>query len=1227
MVFTQVIHLSDLHIRRGVRFEEYRGVFEQLISQVTELPSVQSHQALAVITGDVFHDKGNTEPTGIDLFYYIIDGLSRLMPTIVIAGNHDIRQDDSSASDLIDVLLKRSTNVHYLKTSGLYEFDNIGIGCQVIQDVLDIGATTGLSTNMLPFPDPSAFSERVTTKLALCHIAIDEVCGRFRTAPVIDSSHFKGYDAVLLGDIHKQQIGKGTKDNPLTWAYPGSLIQQNFGENLLHHGFLLWDVSQIFEPRAVDVPNKFGLVTALWKTDGVHVAIDDGYAPLTKAAQWIPRHISLRIRGDDAHDFKAAFAEYGINVSCSTTCYYESNKRKNSGNDGTDDDAEMDGMFINSSTMWAQHIKDKLPAHLAQQGVEYLLNTNTFLQISSDANIAAVMSQSKLEGFAEKCLYLKQQRDTINGEKGDTFGRHAPKHSFSLCTMQWQWLLCFGQDNRFDFDKLIGNIVLLNGKNASGKSNFVDVIFLALFGQCVPSRTNKHFSIQTVHVAKPPKSPAQVQLSISLGSHTYTIMRKFNVRNTGGVKCIVMDTVLTGDELVHPLKNTAANNWIKENIGTPQDFFLSCVLTQYNDMDFFTLKDNERSGFLDKAFNLGAISTTMACIKDTLSIYKQVANDCQVVMNEYMSKMELNKGGVDYEHSKGRLSILTTETQKVVESLAAARRRMENERTQFSKDDVAILVDYEGALDNNITEAMIRETEDATVSLTSEHKTWSSCGVTATNNTSDMDGGVRPSFSVEYFKELSRKLAAFPRPPKDTQTQCTTNLDYETLQEQYMHMQIVRPTAVPRETQESIDHYNTHKEAILSDVADWTCFIDHLDALAEARTIQVEIDNILTELKADDHDRSLFNPDCWACQQQPWHTRRKALTQRLDSLTYKIKLILPNPEHMLASYPAFVCWYDEYKNITKERDEYFAKQHQILGEVNEWQIKNDECLAQTMQAKSDEAARRWHSLNTEYIEKKGQIEIWLSHLQQELRISEDKLQMYKYEYRLRTSKPHYDAYVIAQEDVRVLDDTACDLRVEMAMLTNAINKLQEDTNRHELVCKVHEQAQKTVDVLSALYKCFEGDKHTTGVKDWLQRERVVPFLMSRINPLLACFGITLNISYDAQRYDFLVSDTGTGTIVSIEKSSGFQRFAISFAMRVAFSQIGAAHIIPTQLLLDEGFTTCDTTNIHKMPSMVRYFMKHYKTIYIISHLDTIRDAADVQYTFTKNDGVTSMKSI
>ena len=56
-----------------------------------------------------------------------------------------------------------------------------------------------------------------------------------------DGDIFQGCDFVLAGDIHKRQV---IKRGDTIIVYPGSLIQQTFGETITQHGFAVWDLEK-----------------------------------------------------------------------------------------------------------------------------------------------------------------------------------------------------------------------------------------------------------------------------------------------------------------------------------------------------------------------------------------------------------------------------------------------------------------------------------------------------------------------------------------------------------------------------------------------------------------------------------------------------------------------------------------------------------------------------------------------------------------------------------------------------------------------------------------------------------------------------------------------------------------------------------------------------------------------------------------------------------------------
>ena len=95
----------------------------------------------------------------------------------------------------------------------------------------------------------------------------------------------------------------------------------------------------------------------------------------------------------------------------------------------------------------------------------------------------------------------------------------------------------------------------------------------------------------------------------------------------------------------------------------------------------------------------------------------------------------------------------------------------------------------------------------------------------------------------------------------------------------------------------------------------------------------------------------------------------------------------------------------------------------------------------------------------------------------------------------------------------------------------------------------------------------------------------------------------------------------------IEKASGFQRFIVGMACRVAFHQIGFCRIQYGQLFLDEGFTSCDSENLEKVPDFLRNLLRMYNSIYLATHLDELKICADSQIVIDRDTlGLSQIRS-
>jgi DNA repair exonuclease SbcCD ATPase subunit/DNA repair exonuclease SbcCD nuclease subunit len=234
-VVKTIYHLADIHIRYLDRHDEYKKVFERLYEKIDDVNSIM------VITGDLFHNRDRFVSETLIVFDEFIRKITDKLDLFVIVGNHDC----FNHSDRIDTIsgiasLTKYKRFHLLKNSGIYKFSNITFGVSSLLDGMGI---------------PPVIND-ANTKIALFHGIVDGCILDNGTSANdgVNISSFDGYDIVMLGDVHKRQFLNKAK----TIAYPGSLIQQNFKEEL-HHGFLKWDI-ETCKSEFVKIDNDYSFI-------------------------------------------------------------------------------------------------------------------------------------------------------------------------------------------------------------------------------------------------------------------------------------------------------------------------------------------------------------------------------------------------------------------------------------------------------------------------------------------------------------------------------------------------------------------------------------------------------------------------------------------------------------------------------------------------------------------------------------------------------------------------------------------------------------------------------------------------------------------------------------------------------------------------------------------------------------------------------------------------------
>lgn len=248
----KIIHIADVHIPNDCSQRPYYEMLKSFLKQlyVNEIQGNDPSEIRIVVVGDVFQGKIRASNEARAMFHGMLNYMNEFCTTYIVAGNHDMLENNKDRTDSIAPTFGIENvygNVRYLDRelgyrSGLMMDENVALALFSMHD---------------SFASPFTGTEDSTgmTVVGLYHgdIAgavtdVGRVCD-----DGIDTNLFKPCDCVMCGHIHKFQ---DIKKNGVHMVYPGSLFQQNTGENTTGHGYVVWDIPSM-EFRHVEVENNY----------------------------------------------------------------------------------------------------------------------------------------------------------------------------------------------------------------------------------------------------------------------------------------------------------------------------------------------------------------------------------------------------------------------------------------------------------------------------------------------------------------------------------------------------------------------------------------------------------------------------------------------------------------------------------------------------------------------------------------------------------------------------------------------------------------------------------------------------------------------------------------------------------------------------------------------------------------------------------------------------------
>jgi DNA repair exonuclease SbcCD ATPase subunit len=529
MKVEKIYHLADLHIRNLKRHREYREVFQKFLNNVDK-DNIEN--SVIYLAGDIAHAKTEMSPELIREISWFLTECANRKHTFLITGNHDCNLNNNYRLDVLTPIVENLENdrIHYLKDTGVYPFHNITF---VVYSILDEKENW-----------PKAELVEGENTICLFHGPVNLAqtdIGYTVSSNSFTTDMFEGFDMVMLGDIHKRQ----TLGIP-TIAYAGSMIQQNHGESLNKHGYLLWDVeSRTFEE--VDLPNDYGFYT---------LDVNNGVVPIVDDMPKKPR-LRVRVSNTEPSQIKKALTEIKkkYKVQEFTVTRMDTLSKQKTGN--------FDDKLAIGNVRDVEFQNELIKDYLERQ---YLADDETIDKI-------------------------KQINREINTKLVDD--EMTPNVQWVPKEFEFSNMFSYGENNKIRFENTNG-IVGIFAPNASGKSSLFDALSFCIF-----DKTSRTYIAKNILNNR--KSNFYCKLHFQIEDVDYFIERRAKLINKGRNLKVDVSFWREDESGIHSLNGEQrrdTNSIIQQYLGTYEDFVLTTLSLQGNNSLFIDKSQSERKEIL-----------------------------------------------------------------------------------------------------------------------------------------------------------------------------------------------------------------------------------------------------------------------------------------------------------------------------------------------------------------------------------------------------------------------------------------------------------------------------------------------------------------------------------------------------------------------------------------------------------------------------------------------------
>lgn len=555
-------HFADIHFRGLSRHDEYRKVFSLSYEKLKDLkPDV------IFLGGDIVHSKTQgISPELIEILCWWLSSLAEIAPVHIILGNHDGLMLNEDRQDAVTPIVNAlgNPNITLMKGTGVYPTGIDGFNwctfcCFDTKTWGDLRPVQG------------------DVNIALYHGPVNgsltdqdwEING-----DSIKVDFFKDYDYTMLGDIHKRQFL--TKKI----AYPGSTIQQNYGESV-EKGFLFWDIKDKddFTVKFIPLPNTHAFRTIDWK-DSVHDTLED------IPASWSGSRFRVVHKGISQPEFR----QLQTGLKDRFDAYEVVSKNESESFKGSDTEITTNIGKISRNDLRSFRQQD------------------------------ALMTE-----YVRKQDLTDSDRESLRKLHKDVFGRCVQEsttksHQWRLRKLAFDNTFGYGENNLIDFDELSG-ITGIFGKNRVGKSSIPGTISYALFN------SSDRGSLKNVHIINSRKTYCKASVDFSVAGEMYRAERQTikRVSKKGVVSAPTNLNLFRIDADGTPIEDATGEQrretekTLRDLVGTVEDFMMTSFAAQGSMNSFIKEGSTQRKSILTRFLDLQIFDDMLRIAKNEMS--------------------------------------------------------------------------------------------------------------------------------------------------------------------------------------------------------------------------------------------------------------------------------------------------------------------------------------------------------------------------------------------------------------------------------------------------------------------------------------------------------------------------------------------------------------------------------------------------------------------------------